>query len=180
MTTHYTTLSLAEVREELAAIARDTECTFGGLGERQLNWRPDATRWSVAQCLDHLVTANAQMADMADAALDATRSRTLWQRLPGLPRRNITGSVGRGASMRNLSAAFRRLRYSRFTTIGTNLSASFSVRPVGPSGLPRAARIGNQAASTAVSASIGSTWVIVHASQHERRKREERDANDPV
>ncbi len=27
---------------------------------------------------------------------------------------------------------------------------------------------------------IPATWAVVHASQHERRKREERDAHDPV
>ena len=82
----YTTISLADVRAELAAIAADGQAAFGGLSAQQLNWKPDASRWSVAQCLEHLVTANGQMADMADAALDGSRSRTLWQRLPVWPR----------------------------------------------------------------------------------------------
>ena len=81
----YTTISLAGVRAELVAIAADVQATFGSLDAGRLNWQPEASRWSVAQCLDHLVTANGQMAAMADAALDATRPRTLWQRLPGVP-----------------------------------------------------------------------------------------------
>jgi DinB family protein len=86
MTTNYTTLSLADVRTELDAIARDTESVFGRLDERQLNWRPDAARWSVAQCFDHLLSANREMFQAVDAAMDASRPRTVWQRLPVMPR----------------------------------------------------------------------------------------------
>ena len=85
MAIDYTTLSLAEVRAGLDDVARDTERTFGSLDPRQLNWRPDATRWSVAQCFSHLVTANRLMFRAAQEALDDTRPRTVWQRLPGLP-----------------------------------------------------------------------------------------------
>jgi len=81
----YTTLSLAEVRAELDAIARDTETSFGGLDARQLNWRPEATRWSVAQCFEHLLAANALMVRAADAALHGTAPRSVWRRLPGWP-----------------------------------------------------------------------------------------------
>lgn len=85
MTTDYTTLSLADVRRELEAIARDAQATFGSLDERQLNWRPDASRWSVAQCLEHLLNANREMFQSLDAALDPVRRRTIWQRVPILP-----------------------------------------------------------------------------------------------
>ena len=57
----YTVLSLADVRNGLDDIARETQATFGGFDGRQLNWRPDETRWSVAQCFEHLLTANRLM-----------------------------------------------------------------------------------------------------------------------
>ena len=57
----YTSLSLAEVEGELSAIARDTQSVFGVLDEQQLNWRRDATTWSVAQCFDHLLNANREL-----------------------------------------------------------------------------------------------------------------------
>jgi hypothetical protein len=85
MTTDYTTLSLADVGAELSAIARDTQSLFGRLDERQLNWRPAAASWSVAQCFDHLLNANHGMFQAVDAAMDSARPRTLWQRLPILP-----------------------------------------------------------------------------------------------
>ena len=86
MTTLYTALSLADVEAELGAIGRDTESVFGRLDERQLNWRPDPTRWSVAQCFDHVLTANREMLQGIDTAMDASRPRTVWQRMPVLPR----------------------------------------------------------------------------------------------
>ena len=81
----YTTISLVDVRAELDAIAADASAAFGRLDARQINWKADASSWSVAQCLEHLLTANRQMVEMADQALDATRGRTLWQRLPIWP-----------------------------------------------------------------------------------------------
>ena len=81
----YTTLSLAEVKTQLVRIAGDAEAGFGNLDARQLNWRPDATRWSVAQCFAHLLTANGLMMQAADEALNGTAARTIWRRLPVLP-----------------------------------------------------------------------------------------------
>lgn len=81
----YATLSLAEVSRGLDGLARDAQESFGGLDARQLNWRPDATRWSVAQCFDHLLTANRLMFQAAEDALDASAPRSVWQRLPVLP-----------------------------------------------------------------------------------------------
>ena len=81
----YTTLSLAEVRAGLENLAQETQASFGGFDARQLNWRPDASHWSVAQCLDHLLTANRLMFQAAEAVLNNSRPRTFWQRLPVLP-----------------------------------------------------------------------------------------------
>jgi hypothetical protein len=81
----YATLSLPEVKAGLDDMARDTQATFGHLAVQQLNWRPDATRWSVAQCFEHLLTANQLMVRHAQDALSEAHRRTLWQRLPFLP-----------------------------------------------------------------------------------------------
>jgi hypothetical protein len=86
MITDYTTLSLAEVARELDAVASDAQSVFGALDQRQLNWRPDAARWSVAQCFDHLLSANRGMLLAVGAAMDPAAARTVWQRLPVLPR----------------------------------------------------------------------------------------------
>jgi hypothetical protein len=81
----YTTLCLVEVRTTLDDVGRDAEATFSRLNARQLNWRPDATRWSIAQCFEHLLKANRLMMSAAEAALKAGRSPSIWERLPVLP-----------------------------------------------------------------------------------------------
>src|SRR5262249_13165277 len=68
----------------------DAHGAFGALDVRQLNWRPDAKQWSVAQCLDHLLTANRLIVQFMEAAADSRHPRTTWQRLPLLP-----GVIGR-------------------------------------------------------------------------------------
>ena len=40
------------------AITDETLAGFGDITAQQLNWKPGAEQWSVAQCFDHLVTAN--------------------------------------------------------------------------------------------------------------------------
>ena len=82
---NYETLSIVEVQRCLADIARDAASTFGGLTPQQLNWRPDEARWSVAQCFDHLLSANRQVFKAADEALTGVAAPTVWQKLPVLP-----------------------------------------------------------------------------------------------
>lgn len=86
----YAALSLAEVKTGFDAVAADAESTFGRLDARHLNWRPDITGWSVAQCFDHLLAANRLMRRSAEDALDPATARTVWQRLPFIP-----GALGR-------------------------------------------------------------------------------------
>ena len=80
----YTHLSLPQIEAEFGAIARETADVFSHLDARQLNWRPGPDAWSVAQCFDHLLSANREMFDAIDAAF--VRPPTIWQQLPGLPR----------------------------------------------------------------------------------------------
>lgn len=82
----YTTLSVSEVSRGLDDLARDVHSTFSGLDGRQLNWQPDQARWSVAQCFEHLLTANRLMMANAEEALRGGQTRTIWQRAPVLPR----------------------------------------------------------------------------------------------
>jgi hypothetical protein len=85
VTTDYSALSLDEVRAGLDAVGQEAAVEFGGLAARQLNWRPDDTRWSVAQCFEHMVTANGLLMMSSEAALTGSEPRTVWQRLPGVP-----------------------------------------------------------------------------------------------
>jgi hypothetical protein len=87
----YATLPLTAVRHGLEEVARDAHATFGRLDAAQLNWKPDPSQWSVAQCFDHLLSANRQMLQSADDAMAGRHPRTMWQRLPLWPR--VTGRL---------------------------------------------------------------------------------------
>jgi hypothetical protein len=81
---NYQTADLATLVAAANEIAADAKSTFGRLTPLQLNWKPSAERWSVAQCFDHLITTNKQYFPTIDEVL-AGRKRTLWQRMPMLP-----------------------------------------------------------------------------------------------
>ena len=65
-------------------IASEAKDTFGQLTPAQLNWKPSAERWSVAQCFDHLLSSNRGYFPIIDNVL-AGYKRTLWQSMPVLP-----------------------------------------------------------------------------------------------
>jgi hypothetical protein len=85
MITVFTKLSWSEMLVETEAIAADAQRAFGHLNAQQLNWKPGADSWSVAQCLEHLLTANHAMFPAIDEALAGTKRATFVERLPVLP-----------------------------------------------------------------------------------------------
>ncbi len=78
-------MSLPELVNEAEAIARDVQSTFGQLTAEQLNWKPNADSWSVAQCLDHMIAANGQMLSAFDPVINGTKQTTFIERLPVWP-----------------------------------------------------------------------------------------------
>lgn len=50
---------LVGINEQLNACTRRAEELSRHLSDPQLNWRPNEKRWSVAECLDHLLVTNA-------------------------------------------------------------------------------------------------------------------------
>ena len=67
------------------AITDETLTGFGGLTAQQLNWKPSADQWSVAQCFDHLVTANGAYFPIFEKVLSGEKKSTFWESLPWLP-----------------------------------------------------------------------------------------------
>src|SRR5215213_9225229 len=70
------------------SVANEAKNTFGRLTPAQLNWKPSAERWSVAQCFDHLLTTNKGYLPEIDNVL-AGKKRRFWERVPVLP--GLTG-----------------------------------------------------------------------------------------
>ncbi|HQU92389.1 MAG TPA: DinB family protein [Pyrinomonadaceae bacterium] len=51
---------IGSIISDMTAVAEDAKTAFGSLSNEQLNWKPGAKSWSIAQCLDHLVKTNEQ------------------------------------------------------------------------------------------------------------------------
>ncbi len=70
---------LQQLEEELNAVERDARALVAGLPETLAAWRAESGSWSVAECLDHLATANRiylnAMQPSADRALAEGRRR---------------------------------------------------------------------------------------------------------
>ena len=47
--------TLKPYADEARAIAREARAEFGSLTPEQVSWKPAPERWSVAQCLEHLI-----------------------------------------------------------------------------------------------------------------------------
>lgn len=63
----------------MRAIADDARDSFGSLSGEQLNWKPAANSWSVAQCLDHLIKTNEQFYPEFEKLASGNRKNTFWQ-----------------------------------------------------------------------------------------------------
>ncbi|MGH7552202.1 MAG: DinB family protein [Longimicrobiales bacterium] len=79
---NYHTLTLPQIYDETEAIAVDAQTLFGDLDVQQLNWKPSAAAWSVAQCLDHLISINRAYYPILDRIMKGEYPRALLHRLP--------------------------------------------------------------------------------------------------
>ena len=77
---------LQQLKDDLQTIAGDTRNQFGKLSVEQLNWKPAADRWSVAQCFDHLLTGNAAYFPIFDSVISGQKQTRVVERLPLFPK----------------------------------------------------------------------------------------------
>ena len=80
----YQHADLPSLIAEANSVASEAKSKFGNLTTSQLNWKPSADRWSVAQCFDHLLTAHKGYLPIFESVLAGKRP-TLWEKMPGLP-----------------------------------------------------------------------------------------------
>ena len=76
---------LDKLIRDAGTIVEQTRSSFGNLSSTQLNWKPSAERWSIAQCFDHLVTAHQGYLPIIESVRTGTKKTTFWERLPVLP-----------------------------------------------------------------------------------------------
>lgn len=76
---------LDTVIQDARAVAADARSSFGNLSAAQLNWKPAAERWSIAQCFDHLINSNKGFFPVIESVLSGTKKTRFLERLPILP-----------------------------------------------------------------------------------------------
>lgn len=59
---------------------------FGSLSYAQLNWKPAPDKWSVGECLKHLIHSNETYYSQFELLLSGKKKKTFWESIPGLPR----------------------------------------------------------------------------------------------
>jgi hypothetical protein len=78
-------LTLQEVIKSLELINQKVENTFGSLSSQQLNWQPLPNKWSIGQCLQHIVLSNELYFNLLDSIANGTKKSSFWERMPLLP-----------------------------------------------------------------------------------------------
>lgn len=72
--------------EDAHSVAADADKSLGHLTAEQLNWKPSASEWSVAQCLEHLIVSNVGFFPIVEKIVRGEHNPSLKERLPLLPR----------------------------------------------------------------------------------------------
>ena len=81
------------VSKRLDEITQAVKEEFSGLSDSELNIRPAADKWSIAQCLDHLIVSNETYFPAFESLINGNHRATFWQRIN--PLTNFAGKKGR-------------------------------------------------------------------------------------
>ncbi len=64
----------------MSQVAVDAVAAFGGLSATQLNWKPTAKSWSIAQCFDHLITTHSLYFPEFEQIVNGKTERSFWEK----------------------------------------------------------------------------------------------------
>ncbi len=73
---------LADYLRQLDGVDADTANLLNGLTEVQFHWSPESSRWSIAQCLVHLVIIGGKYLPILDETIEDARADRLLSRGP--------------------------------------------------------------------------------------------------
>lgn len=82
---------IQDLTESIETVERTARAEFGSLTGDELNWRPGEGRWSIGECLNHLMTANEPYFPIFESVANGTKTTTILERLPVLP--SLFGSL---------------------------------------------------------------------------------------
>lgn len=76
----------AEWIVRLQALTQAYQEAFSRIPSEVLNAKPGPDRWSIGQCIDHVITTNQQFFPLFDEIIQGNYRPTFYERLPFLPR----------------------------------------------------------------------------------------------
>jgi len=79
----YTKITLEEAIREIERVTAEVRRDFEMLSPERLNWKPVPDRWSIGECLEHLIAANSLYFGIVEAMLAGRYRKPLLGRIPG-------------------------------------------------------------------------------------------------
>ncbi len=73
---------LNEVRLTFESVTLKVQESFSHLSEKQLNWKPKPHEWSIAQCIDHVMTINKLYLPQLIEIGDKIYTPRFWHKIP--------------------------------------------------------------------------------------------------
>src|SRR4030095_6843582 len=70
---------ISNLVQSLENSTRRVQETFGNLSEEQLNWKPGPEKWSIGECLGHLIATNKLYFAQFEKISGGTHKNSLWQ-----------------------------------------------------------------------------------------------------
>src|SRR5689334_7045025 len=65
----------------LDAVQAQVQKHFSSCSETQMNWKPGAEKWSIAQCLDHIIKTNQTYFSTFDRILSGSHRLSFFQKI---------------------------------------------------------------------------------------------------
>lgn len=72
-------MEIVEAIKAIEEISRKVNDSFGKLSVEQLNWKPSEDKWSVAQCLDHLIVSNSTYFPQFETVANGAYKKSMYQ-----------------------------------------------------------------------------------------------------
>lgn len=77
---------MSNLKDQLSETATLAENAFRNLDSLQLNWRPHPKKWSIAQCLEHLMKSDRSYFPIFDKIISGSYHPSWWARMSPLSR----------------------------------------------------------------------------------------------
>ncbi len=74
-------MKVEEAIKVFEAVSADAEKLFGNLSPQQLNWKPSVEKWSIAQCLDHLMVSNITFYPQLESVISGKHKNSFYQNI---------------------------------------------------------------------------------------------------